>query len=151
MEANQFDHVAKAIGQGTARRRLLAGLLGAALAGSLEHATGSAKGKRRRRLHAQRRGNQQGNKNPIGCSSGTDVCVAEPFNCNNGTCFCATHQTGGNVCVKLDVRNACVACARDADCAPGFACVTSNSPVTDCCSNLYGIPTSCMIRCTTAV
>jgi hypothetical protein len=38
MEAKQFDLVAKAVGQGTARRRLLAGLLGAALAAPLGRA-----------------------------------------------------------------------------------------------------------------
>ena len=38
MDAKQFDRVASAVGQGTARR--LAGLLGAALTGSLGRATG---------------------------------------------------------------------------------------------------------------
>jgi len=38
MDAEQFDRVTKAIGQGNSRRRLLVGLLGAALAAPLGQA-----------------------------------------------------------------------------------------------------------------
>ena len=51
MDAKQFDSVAKALGQGMARRRLLAGLFGASLAGSLGRATVTAKGKQQHRRH----------------------------------------------------------------------------------------------------
>src|SRR5215218_7991312 len=53
MDAKQFDSVAKVVGQGTARRQLLAGLFGASLAGSLGRATVTAKGKQRHRVTAQ--------------------------------------------------------------------------------------------------
>src|SRR5688572_23127973 len=51
MDAKQFDSVAKALGQGMARRRLLAGLFGASLAGSLGRASVTAKGKQQHRRH----------------------------------------------------------------------------------------------------
>ena len=53
MDAKQFDRVAKVVGQGTARRQLLAGVFGAILAGSLGRATVTAEGKQHRRVTAQ--------------------------------------------------------------------------------------------------
>ena len=51
MDAKQFDRVAKVVGQGTARRQLLAGVFGAILAGSLGRATVTAEGKQQHRRH----------------------------------------------------------------------------------------------------
>ena len=65
MDAERFDGVAKAIGQGHSRRRLLAGLLGITLAGSLGRDAVAAKGKRphRRRPRVQaQKGNSQNAK-----------------------------------------------------------------------------------------
>jgi hypothetical protein len=74
MDATQFDRVAKAVGQGASRRRLLTGLLGVALAGSLGDATVSAKRTRqhhKHRLKAQKGGNANGNsQNAKRCQKG---------------------------------------------------------------------------------
>src|SRR4051794_36066402 len=103
MDANQFDHVAKAVGAGTSRRRLVAGLLGATLAGALGRATGSAKGTRQpHRATAPQGGTPQGNDTSHGdahkpggatCKNGTQ--------CQSGNCCEVSGRKSGTCSAEL--------------------------------------------------
>src|SRR5687768_12103906 len=46
VDSERFDNLVRGFGHGASRRRLLAGLVGASLVGTLGHATVSARGKR---------------------------------------------------------------------------------------------------------
>jgi hypothetical protein len=112
MEANQFDRVAKAVGQGTARRRLLAGLLGVVLAGSLDRATGSAKGKRQHRLQTQRGDNDQGDtRKPTGAA------CKQNAQCRSGVCGVATSRKPRRCC-DASACGECETCDSSGQCVP---------------------------------
>jgi hypothetical protein len=138
MEATQFDRVAKAVAQGPSRRGLVAGLLGAVLAGSQDRAA-AAKRKRRhhkRRLKAQKRtatpgkGNSQTAKD---CQKGGWATLARaeeatvPFATQDA---CVSYGAGGGtlvpVCVPVCAGKACGA---DDDC--GTPCPTGPCSATN--------------------
>jgi hypothetical protein len=73
MDADGFDRLARTVSGGTDRRRVLTGLLGAALAGSLGGAAADAKGKRqrhKRRVKAQKGGNKGNSPTAKSCQKG---------------------------------------------------------------------------------
>jgi hypothetical protein len=134
MDAKHFDRVAKAVGQGTARRRLLTGLLGAILAGSLGYADAPAKGKRqhhrRHRLTGQKKGdNAQGTGKPAGTPCKNDT------PCQPGHRCCGVTQRQPGTCQR---------CCDDTHCTPPQTCGSGQCVPT-------GFPYHCVCNDTTSV
>jgi hypothetical protein len=101
MDDKQFDRVARVVGEGIPRRRLLSGLLGAVLAGSLGRAATSAKGKRQH--HGRRRGKVQANAGPTPKPNGSKC--AKNSQCQSGHCcgsrsnrICQVPSCDGKAC-----------------------------------------------------
>jgi hypothetical protein len=141
MEANQFDRVARAVGQDTARRRLLAGLLGAVLAG-LGLGAGAAKRhqhqarKRRHRAGQQRSQAAKSAKAPA-CKKGKGgnsecaqfcavvfgadtaaaaQCTSEGTRCQGLCATCGTSTAPSALCCPRESNGLCTAYAAASCC-----------------------------------
>jgi hypothetical protein len=136
MDAKQFDSVARVVGQGTGRRQLLAGLVGAMLAGSLGRATVTAKGKQRHRVTAQ---DDTPKPNGKKCTKNAQ--------CRSLNCVGATGRGATGVCQCLSTCDG-QACGADDGC--GGKCQTGSCPNATCATCHAGQCVNVTGNCTTA-
>jgi hypothetical protein len=141
MDAKQFDSVAKVVGQGMARRRLLAGLFGASLAGSLGRATVTAKGKQRHRVTAQDDTPKlNGKKCTKNAQCGSNCCRGESSKqrvCQEPDCAgqaCGANNGCGGKCQTGSCSNATLTCHQGTCCTEGN-CTGAGQ----CCGSLHCI------------
>ena len=146
MDAEQFDSVVKALGQGTARRRLLTGLVGIALVGRFGYLETAANPTRKRQHRRRQRANAEGAPSkPNGRKCGTDgQCQSghccPPSRGKQGTCqaCCVTPSCDGKACGADDgCGGTC-----QGSCGSGLTCCIRPTGAGTCTS--LGIPTDCL-------
>ena len=120
MEGNRVDDLTKAMDAGTeSRRRVVSGLLGAAIAGATALAGGEVSAGR--------------GPKPIRCRGDScDGTGGKECGRRQG-CQCYRHAGGGHVCAK-NVNVSCDAarCRKDRDCPRGHVCIASGPA---CCGS----------------
>jgi hypothetical protein len=104
VDAEQFDHVAKAIGRGNSRRRVLAGLLGATLAVPLGRAAADQ------------------------CKADFKPCKKPGQCCSGYCCFTNLFPDEKSVCLPCDDGNPCT--TDTCNLGPGGGC--RNVPIAEC-------------------
>jgi hypothetical protein len=129
MDAKHFDGVAKAIGQGQSRRRLLAGLLGATVIGSLGREAVMAKGTRSHRKRHPVQAQKGNSPNAKQCQKGGWARLAPsdapttPFANEEA---CVSYGAQGGTIVALVIPPPPPTCgAVFGACPPGCACAVS--------------------------
>ena len=146
MDAEQFDSVVKALGQGTARRRLLTGLVGIALVGRFGYLETAANPSRKSQHRRRQRANAEGAPpKPNGRKCGTDgQCQSghccPPSRGKQGTCqaCCVTPSCDGRAC---GVDDGCGGTCQGG-CGNGLTCCIHPTGAGTCTS--LGIPTDCL-------
>jgi len=141
MDPSRFDDLARALNR-PASRRLLAGLLGAALAGSLGGAAADAKSKRlrhKRRVTAQKGGNKGNSPTAKSCQKGDWRTLARagdaavPFTSEEE---CVSYGAQGGTLVPL-VVNPCDGEPDGTSCSAGVCC-DEQCQAGACCPNNAG-------------
>ncbi len=167
MDADRFDHLARALGAPASRRAALKGLdsstlaaLAAALsvsdAGAMHHNcrhVGKSCSRDRQCCSSRCRG-PKGNEtcqahHEGSCTVAKDYCRTLSAGCGGDTCVCYRTTGGANYCA-YNIVPKCMACTRDRECelvtGPGSACIDYNHSTY--CAECSGFATACVPPCT---